>query len=60
LSKDESPKTIDQMKPLFTADVLPIVDAHLVELLRSLTTPEWELQTVAPAWKGERCGGASA
>ena len=39
------------MKPLFTAPLLPIVDAHLVELLRSLTPAEWEAQTVASAWK---------
>jgi uncharacterized protein (TIGR03083 family) len=30
---------------------MPIVEARLLELLRSLTADEWELQTVAPAWK---------
>jgi uncharacterized protein (TIGR03083 family) len=51
LTNDQSPTTIDQMKPLFTAHLLPIVDGHLIELLRGLTPSEWELQTVAPAWK---------
>ena len=31
--------------------LLPIVEARLLELLRSLSRSEWELQTVAPAWK---------
>ena len=39
------------MKPFLTAHLLPIVEAHLIELLRSLTADEWDLQTVAPAWK---------
>ena len=39
------------MKPMFTAHLLPIVEARLLELLRSLGPSEWELQTVAPAWK---------
>jgi hypothetical protein len=39
------------MKPLFNAPLLPIVDAYLAELLRSLTPAEWQAQTVAPAWK---------
>jgi uncharacterized protein (TIGR03083 family) len=38
------------MKPIVAAHLLPIVDAHLVELLRSLADDEWERQTVAPAW----------
>ena len=39
------------MKPIFTAHLLPVIEAHLLELLRSLRPDEWELQTVAPAWK---------
>lgn len=39
------------MKAIFTAHLLPIVERHLVDLLRSLRPAEWELQTVAPAWK---------
>lgn len=39
------------MKPILTAHLLPIVEARLLELLRSLTPEEWEKQTVAPAWK---------
>jgi uncharacterized protein (TIGR03083 family) len=39
------------MKPIMTAHLVPVVEAHLVDLLRSLTPSEWELQTLAPAWK---------
>ena len=39
------------MKPILTAHLLPVVEARLLELLRSLTPPEWELQTIAPGWK---------
>ncbi len=39
------------MRPIFTAHLLPVVEAHLIELLRSLTPTEWDIQTVAPAWK---------
>jgi uncharacterized protein (TIGR03083 family) len=38
------------MKPILTAHLVPVVEAHLVDLLRSLTPSEWELQTLAPAW----------
>ncbi len=39
------------MKPILTAHLLPLVESHLLELLRSLNADEWELQTLAPAWK---------
>ena len=39
------------MKPILTAHLLPVIEARLIELLRSLRPDEWELQTVAPAWK---------
>lgn len=39
------------MKPIFTAHLFPEIEACLIELLRSLTAQEWELQTVAPAWR---------
>lgn len=39
------------MQPILTAHLFPIVEAHLLELLRSLTPTEWNLQTVAPKWK---------
>ena len=39
------------MTPILTAPLLPVVETRLLELLRSLTRDEWELQTVAPAWK---------
>ena len=38
------------MKPVLTAHLLPLIEAHLLELLRSLTAGEWQAQTVAPAW----------
>jgi uncharacterized protein (TIGR03083 family) len=37
--------------PILGAYLLRKVDEHLIELLRSLTPGEWNLQTVAPAWK---------
>ena len=36
---------------ILTAHLFPILEAHLIELLRSLSADEWELQTVAPKWK---------
>ena len=39
------------MKPILTAHLFPRIEAHLLELIRSLTPEEWEKQTVAPAWK---------
>ena len=38
-------------KPILCAGQLRKLDHELVELLRSLTAAEWEMQTVAPAWK---------
>ena len=38
------------MKPIFSAHLFPEIESRLIELLRSLTHDEWELQTVAPAW----------
>lgn len=37
--------------PILCAPLLRKVDAQLLFLLRSLTAAEWDLQTVAPAWK---------
>jgi uncharacterized protein (TIGR03083 family) len=39
------------MNPILTAHLFPEIEARLIDLLRSLTTDEWELQTVSPAWK---------
>jgi uncharacterized protein (TIGR03083 family) len=39
------------MNPIVTAHLLPVIEARLLELLRSLTPDEWDIQTVAPAWK---------
>src|SRR4051812_49806271 len=36
--------------PLLTAHLFPTLDAHLGELLRSLSDDEWEMQTIAPKW----------
>jgi hypothetical protein len=38
------------LRPIYTAHLLSVVEARLLELLRSLTAMDWELQTVAPAW----------
>jgi uncharacterized protein (TIGR03083 family) len=37
--------------PLLTAHLFPTLDAHLIDLLRSLTPDDWERQTIAPGWK---------
>lgn len=39
------------LTPIFTAHLFPALEAKLIELLRSLTPAEWEMQTIAPAWK---------
>ena len=37
--------------PILTAHLFPLLDAHLIALLCSLTPDDWERQTVAPRWK---------
>ena len=37
--------------PLLTAHLFPTLDAHLIDLLRSLAPDDWERQTIAPMWK---------
>jgi uncharacterized protein (TIGR03083 family) len=39
------------LHPILCAPLLRTVDAKLIELLRDLRPEEWELQTLAPAWK---------
>jgi uncharacterized protein (TIGR03083 family) len=41
----------DAPQPIFTAHLFPKLEALLLELLRSLSAEEWEMQTGAPAWK---------
>lgn len=41
----------DSLPPILTAHLFAKLEALLIELLRSLRPDEWELQTVAPAWK---------
>jgi len=36
---------------ILCAHLLRRVDGHLIDLLRSLSPAEWELQTIAPMWK---------
>ncbi len=38
-------------EPILCAHLLREVDGQLIELLRSLTADEWDLQTIAPLWK---------
>jgi uncharacterized protein (TIGR03083 family) len=38
------------LPPILTAHLLPTLEGLLMELLRSLTNAEWEVQTVAPKW----------
>jgi uncharacterized protein (TIGR03083 family) len=37
--------------PILCAPLLRKVDGKLIDLLRSLTTEEWDRQTIAPRWK---------
>jgi len=37
--------------PILCAHLLRRVDAERVDLLRSLTSSEWDIQTIAPSWK---------
>jgi uncharacterized protein (TIGR03083 family) len=39
------------LEPILCAHLLRPVDEKLVDLLRSLSTEEWDLQTIAPMWK---------
>jgi hypothetical protein len=45
------PDQIRSLKPILCAPILRKVDAELIELLASLAPGDWDLQTVAPAWK---------
>ncbi|SRR5579871_3036040 len=47
--KAESP--ISGSEPILCAHLLRVVDQRLIELLKSLRTDEWDLQTVAPQWR---------
>jgi uncharacterized protein (TIGR03083 family) len=42
---------IRNLDPILCAHLLRRVDARLLELLSALDSAEWDLQTVAPAWK---------
>jgi uncharacterized protein (TIGR03083 family) len=42
---------ISGIEPILGAPLLRRVDARLIELLRDLRPEEWDLQTLAPAWK---------
>jgi len=44
----QNPNTLE---PILCAPLLRKVDAELIDLLRSLTPEEWDLQTISPAWK---------
>jgi uncharacterized protein (TIGR03083 family) len=37
--------------PILSAHLLPKIEMKLIELLRSLTIGEWEVQTISPKWK---------
>ena len=39
------------MPPILCVHLLRQVDGHLIDLLRSLSPAEWELQTIAPLWR---------
>ena len=39
------------LPPILTAHLFPKIESLLVDLLRSLSADQWELQTLAPKWK---------
>ena len=41
----------EPLAPIFTADLFPEIEQKLVDLLRSLTSDDWDRQTLAPKWK---------
>jgi len=45
------PEKICGTEPILCASLLRRVDSRLIELLRELGPEEWDLQTIAPAWK---------
>lgn len=42
---------IEPQKPILTAHLFPKLDGMLLELLRSLSSEDWERPTVSPRWK---------
>jgi uncharacterized protein (TIGR03083 family) len=44
-------ENVSGTEPILCAPLLRRVDARLIELLRDLRPVEWDLQTLAPAWK---------
>jgi len=41
----------EPLQPILSAHLFPKLEGKLIELLRSLTSQEWETQTLAPRWK---------
>ena len=39
------------LPPIHTAKLFPAIEAKLLELLRSLSSEDWDRQTVSPRWK---------
>jgi Mycothiol maleylpyruvate isomerase N-terminal domain len=37
--------------PIFTSELLPVLDEKLITVLRSISKNEWFYQTIAPEWK---------
>jgi len=43
--------SVKTLPPILTAHLFPKIDGLLVQLLRSLSSDDWEKQTVSPKWK---------
>lgn len=41
----------EALKPILTAHLFPEIEGKLLELLRSLSSEDWDRQTLAPRWK---------
>ena len=39
------------LPPVLAAHLLPKIESLLLDLLRSLSAEQWELQTLAPKWR---------
>ena len=44
-------RRVPQLSPILVVDLFPRLDSKLIELLRSLSSGDWERQTIAPLWR---------
>lgn len=49
--KNQPYENIKSMNPIFTSHLFPTLDTLLLDLLKSLSSSEWNLPTIVPRWK---------